>query len=100
MAVILQIDFPFQGPFGDDLAGAMTELAESIAGEPGFIWKIWTENPETRQAGGVYLFSDTESAQAYRTMHSERLLSFGITDARSRLFQVNEALTKMTSGPV
>jgi len=100
MAVILQIDFPFQGPFGDDLAGAMTELAESIAGEPGFIWKIWTENPETREAGGVYLFSDTESAQAFLSKHSERLMSFGITDARSHLFQVNEALTKMTSGPV
>jgi len=100
MAVILQIDFPFQGPFGADLAGAMSELAESISREPGFIWKIWTENPETRHAGGVYLFNDRATAEAFLAKHSERLVSFGVTDARSRLFEVNEALTRMTSGPI
>jgi len=100
MAVILQIDFTFEGPFGQDLAGAMTGLAESINSEPGFLWKIWTENPDTGQAGGIYLFSDKKSAQAFMTKHSERLRSFGIMDARSRLFEVNQALTKMTSGPV
>ena len=41
MAKLLQIDFPFAGPFGDDMAVALRELAESIASEPGFIWKIW-----------------------------------------------------------
>ena len=100
MAVILQIDFAFQGPFGGDLAGAMVELAESISREPGFIWKIWTEDPENERAGGVYLFRDQQSAQAYQAMHLERLKSFGITDPRSRLFEINEALTAITSGPV
>jgi len=100
MAVILQIDFAFQGPFGEDLAGAMRELAESISREPGFIWKIWTEDPETQRAGGVYLFRDELSAQAYQTKHTERLKSFGINEPRCRLFGINEALTEITSGPV
>jgi len=100
MAVVLQIDFPFQGPFGADLAEAMSELAESISREPGFIWKIWTENPETREAGGVYLFRDKPSAEAFQAKHLERLKSFGIPDPRSRLFGVNETLTEITSGPV
>lgn len=35
---------------------AMKELADSISQEPGFIWKIWTENQDTQEAGGIYLF--------------------------------------------
>jgi len=100
MAVILQIDFAFQGPFGNDLAAAMSELAESISREPGLTWKIWTEDPENQRAGGVYLFSDQPSAQAFQTKHLERLKSFGITEPRSLLLGVNEALTEITSGPV
>ena len=36
----------------------LAELAESIADEPGLIWKIWTENAQESTAGGIYLFSD------------------------------------------
>jgi len=100
MAVILQIDFAFQGPFGEELAEAMGELAESISREPGFIWKIWTEDPENHRAGGVYLFRDKPSAEAFQAKHLERLNSFGIAEPRSLLLGINEALTEMTSGPV
>lgn len=40
MQVILQVDFPYQGPWGEQMADAMKTLAESINDEPGFIWKI------------------------------------------------------------
>ena len=99
MPVLLQIDFPFSGPYGAELAAAMNDLATSISREPGLLWKIWTENPQTREAGGIYLFQDRTSAEAYCTMHTERLRSFGITQARSRLFEVNAPLSKITRGP-
>ena len=41
MAVILQVDFPSQGPFGESMSQAYKELAESINLEAGMIWKIW-----------------------------------------------------------
>lgn len=39
MAVILQVDFPSNGPFGAEMATAYRELAASINQEPGLIWK-------------------------------------------------------------
>lgn len=39
MPVLLQVDFPFAGPFGSEMAQAMKGLAESIASEQGLIWK-------------------------------------------------------------
>ena len=100
MKTLLQVDFPFNGPFGDDMAEAMKELAESIAKEPGFIWKIWTENPDTHEAGGIYLFEDEASARAYLAMHTDRLKSFGVPDVNGKVFRVNEALSAIDFGPV
>ena len=42
MPYILQVDFEMNGPFGDEMADAFTDLAKSINEEDGFIWKIWT----------------------------------------------------------
>ena len=99
MPVLLQVDFPFSGPFGAEMAAALTDLANSINGEPGFMWKIWTENEGEQSAGGVYLFADKEAAQNYLTMHTERLAGFGITDVRGKIFDINEALTDINKGP-
>ena len=76
MPVLLQVDFPFSGPWGDEMSIALKGLAESIAQEPGLIWKIWTENPATAEAGGIYLFADRASAEAYLAMHTPRLKGF------------------------
>ena len=53
MSVLLQVDFPFAGPWGEAMTEALRGLAESIANEPGLIWKIWTENPATAEAGWI-----------------------------------------------
>lgn len=100
MAKLLQIDFPFQGPFGNEMSEALAELARSIATEPGFVWKIWTESAARGEAGGIYLFADGASAEAYLAKHTERLEGFGIDGIRARIFDVNDALTAITAGPV
>lgn len=100
MNVLLQIDFPYSGPYGEEMAQAFAGLAESIAQEKGLIWKMWTENRETGQAGGIYLFEDTASAQAYLAMHTARLESFGVEGIRSRVFAVNEPLSRITKAPL
>jgi hypothetical protein len=40
MAILLQIDCLFQGPWGHEMSATMDGLAESIAQEPGLLWKI------------------------------------------------------------
>lgn len=99
MPVLLQVDFPFSGPFGEEMAAALGDLARSINEEPGFRWKIWTENASEGTAGGIYLFDDEATARAYLAMHTERLAGFGINDVRGRVFDVNGALTGINGGP-
>ena len=100
MTVLLQIDFPSTGPFAEEMTQAFTSLAESINQETGLIWKIWTENNDTQEAGGVYLFDSMENAKSYLAMHSARLESFGITNIRSKIFQVNTNLSKINHAPL
>ncbi len=100
MAKLLQIDFDHDGPYGKDMAQAFRELAKSIAAEPGFLWKIWTENQERGEAGGIYLFADQSSADAYLAKHTRRLAEFGMSNVNAKVFDVNEALSKITKAPI
>ena len=99
MPVILQVDFPFTGPFGHQMKEALTDLAASINNEPGFMWKIWTENQTEQSAGGVYMFADEATARAYLTMHTARLVDFGISGVCGKVFDINEGLTEINHGP-
>ena len=100
MSYLLQVDFPYTGPWGPAMAEAMEGLARSIAEEPGLLWKIWTENEASGEAGGIYLFKDIASAQAYLAMHTARLKGFGIAHVNAKIFAVNEALSQIDRGPV
>lgn len=95
MKYILQVDFPHSGPFGAEFSAAFSDLATDIAGESGLIWKIWTENEERQEAGGIYLFDNQADAQRYLTKHTARLDSFGYTNIRGKIFSVNEQLSQI-----
>ena len=82
------------------MAQELQGLAESITQEPGFIWKVWTENKNTHEAGGIYLFENEETATAYLNMHAARLKGFGITEIHAKIFDVNDTLTTITRGPL
>lgn len=97
---LVQFDFAYDGPFGSEMTEAMDGLARSIADEPGFIWKIWTENRAEREAGGIYLFADEPSARAYMAKHAARLGEIGIENVNAKVFDVNVPLTAITKGPV
>lgn len=100
MSILLQVDFPYQGPWGEAMSEAMKELAESIAREPGLLWKIWTESRERSEAGGIYLFADRASAEAYLAMHTQRLKSFGVPHVNGKLFEINDALSAIDRAPL
>lgn len=100
MAYILQVDFPYQGPWGDEMLVAMQALAQAIATEDGLIWKIWTVNQEQNEAGGVYLFADQANAQRYLTLHTERLALFGISTVNAKIFEVHQGLSALNHAPI
>jgi hypothetical protein len=93
---LLQIDFPSDGPWGQDMAEAFAGLAGMIAATPGLLWKIWTESAANHEAGGIYLFADEASLDRYLAEHTARLKSFGIDGIRARKLDVNEPLTGIT----
>lgn len=98
MATLVVFEFPFSGPWGDEMAKALHGLAADIAAEPELIWKVWTEAKERGVAGGVYLFQTEEAAKAYTAKHSARLAQFGITGIDVRSFDVNDPLSVVTRG--
>ena len=96
MKYLLQMDFPYTSPFGDEFYEQMKELAEDIATEKGLVYKLWTENEETQEAGGIYVFDNLDDANRYLAKHTERLESFGFTGIKSKVFVINEALSAIT----
>jgi len=95
---LLQMDFPFAGQGKDDMNLNYQELSQSIADYPGVIWKIWTVNEDTQEAGGIYLFEDEYALNSYVEMHVERLKGFGITSVNSKVFDIPEKLTAIARG--
>ncbi|WP_318617723.1 monooxygenase [Sporosarcina sp. YIM B06819] len=100
MTYVLQVDFKMNGPFGDKMTEAFTDLAKTINEEDGFIWKIWTESSETKEAGGIYSFETKETAEKYLDMHTKRLAGFGVIDINAKVFAINSKLTEITKGPI
>jgi hypothetical protein len=95
---LLQIDYLFSGPWGDEMAEENAELAHRIAAVPGLICKVWTENREAGEAGGIYLFESEDSLDSYLAGKIERMKASGIEGIRARKFDVNEPLTRITRG--
>lgn len=100
MVTILQVDFPLKGPFGEAMAQQFEDLAKAINDEPGFLWKIWTENESEEEAGGIYAFDTYDNAQQYLNMHRTRLNSMGVSKVNAKYFDINKGLTTITNGRI
>jgi hypothetical protein len=92
------MDYRFSGPWGEEMADAYSELAHRIADVPGLVCKVWTENREAGEAGGIYLFEDEDSLDAYVGPKIERMRAAGVEGLRARKFDVNGPLTRITRG--
>ena len=98
---ILQINFKFTMSRAeyDQLA---VHGAEPIAATPGLIWKVWLMNEADREAGGIYLFVDEASLQAF--LNSPIVADIGshpgLTDLNVKGFGVMADVTMVTRGPI
>lgn len=97
MPKLLQLHFAFHGPFGQEMTDQLRGLAESINQEPGFLWKVWTENEQHQEAGGIYLFENEETALAYLDKHTARLKNLGVEDVIAKIFDVNIPLSEINN---
>lgn len=90
----------FNGPMNEETAAGMKQLAESIAQEPGVVWKIWTHESGTAHFGSTYLFTDIAALEAYKAMHMDRLQAFGASDITDHVFDIMEELSTIDNAPL
>lgn len=97
--ILLQINFDFPPQMmGDALTENAKGLAESINEEPGFISKIWIENSQTEESGGIYIFKDKTTAESYAQMHTKRVEAMGATNISCKYFLINKPLSLINKG--
>lgn len=94
--ILVQINFDFSVEMmGNNLVQGATVLAESINLESGFISKIWIENSQTKESGGIYLFDSQSNAERYVAMHTPRVIALGAKNLTVKYFEVNSVLSEI-----
>lgn len=63
-------------------------------------WKTWTESEKDKLGGGIYLFEDEATAQAYLEMHTARLKQMGVEEVRGQILDINTPLSNINQGPI
>jgi hypothetical protein len=98
---ILQINFQFHVS-AKDYEQACLPAAQPIADTPGLRWKVWLMNETDHEAGGIYLFDDDASAQAFLAGPIGEAIKNdpAISNISVKTFDVMESLTTVTRGPL
>jgi hypothetical protein len=98
---LLQLNFKFSVS-GAEYEEAVGPLADDFAALDGLIWKVWMINEDDGEAGGIYLFEDEASVQAFLdgplaagVINHPALSEFSVKE-----FDVMAGVTKVTRGPV
>ena len=75
-------------------------LAVEIAKTKGLRWKVWAYDDEESMATGIYLFEDVESINSYLAWLQGLGQNPNIVDFEIKIWDVQEALSKITRAPI
>lgn len=94
---IVQINFGFTVAVSEYQA-VCAEVAKGLAEVPGLKWKAWLINEERREAGGIYLFENGNSAARYVNGPIVEALKDkpGIKRVEIKLFDLLEGPSRLT----
>lgn len=99
---LIQILFRNPQKASEDAQKAAWERAHAIAEWQGLIWKIWTYDPNSDRVGGIYLFRDSKSAEAY--LNGPIVASMksipGVSEFQTTVLAVDGDRSKVTRGPL
>ena len=98
---ILQINFKITTS-AKDYATLVAPLADPIAKTPGLEWKVWLFNEQNHEAGGIYLFRDEASVNAYlggEIVAGMKKVST-IKDISAKIFDIGETLPYPAARPI
>ncbi len=85
-----------------DLLAHSREAATKIASVEGLIWKIWILQEEEFEMGGMYLFANRETAEAYlnHPVIQAVRLNPNVVSTQSELWEVESSLSALTRAPL
>lgn len=98
---ILQVNLSFNIPRAD-LEAAWLEAAKPVAETLGLLWKVWLMNEAQREAGGIYLFENRESAESYMAgpIVAGLKASPAVSNISAKLFDVLSEHSAITRAPL
>jgi Putative mono-oxygenase ydhR len=86
----------------DVLLAKSRKAASFIATVEGLIWKIWVSQEEEFEMGGIYLFANRETAEAYLSHPVLQAVRSNpaVESTQSQLWEVESSLSAITRGPL
>ncbi len=98
---LLQLNFNFSISRAEYEQTA-TSLATEFAAVDGLRWKIWLMNEGGSEAGGIYLFDDESSLQAFLAgpLAAQVQSHPAFSNLSAKVFDVLDDPTAVTRGPV
>ena len=99
--IVLHLRFKLREP-PDILLGHSREAAKIIASVEGLIWKIWVLRKEEFEMGGIYLFANRETAEAYLNHPVVQAVRSNpaVVSTQSQLWDVESALSAFARAPL
>lgn len=78
------------------------DLAKQFLAVDGLQWKIWLDDEDERRCGGIYLFADRRSAEAYAAgpIVARMKANTALSDLTVRIFDVRARMSEITNAPV
>jgi len=98
MTAIVQINFPYTESQAD-LEQHSEEAAGRFTDVSGLLWKIWLVDENIKTAGGIYLFSSRDKAEAYAIGPLVARLQEVRTGVEVKVFDTIESAGDITRAP-
>ena len=98
---VLHMGFKLRVP-PDVFLARSREAATVIASVEGLVWKIWILQQEELEMGGVYLFANRETAEAYLNHPVTQAVRSNpaVVSTESQLWDVESSLSALTRAPL
>jgi hypothetical protein len=98
---VLHLRFKLRVPPGVMLAKSR-EAARVIAWVEGLVWKIWVLREDEYEMGGIYLFANRETAEAYlnHPVIQAVRLNPAVVSTESQIWEVESSVSALTRAPL